>query len=115
MLEKIFTSKARVKIMQFLFFEKQESYIREISKRLNISVSSVKREIDNFREIGLIGDGERVNYFDNIRKKRNMVVYRSALVISESEARECVEMAVKFVQEIRTFVQEIRTEVGDGE
>ncbi len=60
MLEKIFTSKTRIKIMQFLFFEKQETYVREISKMLNISVSGVKREIDNLKKLGLVKENKKV-------------------------------------------------------
>lgn len=60
MLEKIFTSKTRIKIMQFLFFEKQETYVREISKMLNISVSGVKREVDNLKKLGLIKKSKKV-------------------------------------------------------
>lgn len=51
----------------------------------------------------------KVDYFDSVRKKRNMAVYRGALIISENEAKDCIKEAEKFVQEIRTFVQEIRT------
>jgi predicted nucleotidyltransferase len=54
MLEKLFTSKNRVKIMGFIFFVKEETYLREISKKLKISVSAVKREIDNLILIGII-------------------------------------------------------------
>jgi len=60
MLEKIFTSKTRIKIIQYLFFEKPKTYIREISKNLEIPVSSVKREVDNLRNFGLIADDEKV-------------------------------------------------------
>jgi len=54
MLEKIFTSKTRIKIIGFLLFEKSATHIREISKMLRIPVSSVKREIDNLLSIGVI-------------------------------------------------------------
>ena len=54
MLEKIFTSKTRIKILEFLFFNKKESHLREISKELGIPVSTTKREIDNLTEIGII-------------------------------------------------------------
>jgi predicted DNA-binding transcriptional regulator len=47
MLEKLFTSKNRVKILNFFLFEKSESYIREISRNLKVSVSAVKKEVDN--------------------------------------------------------------------
>lgn len=54
MLEKIFTSKNRVKIIGFLLFNKNETYLREISKSLNVPVSAVKREIDNLEMAGIV-------------------------------------------------------------
>lgn len=53
---------------------------------------------------------ELVNYFDNIRKKRNDFIYRDIESILKEEAEEIIKRAEEFVQEIRTFVQEIRTE-----
>jgi len=54
MLEKLFTSKNRIKILKYLLFENQETHIREISKELKISSSAVKKEIDNLIELDLI-------------------------------------------------------------
>ena len=54
-------------------------------------------------------DKELTAYFDSVRKKRNQVVYRDALVISKAEAEETIEKSEEFVQKIRTFVQKIRT------
>jgi predicted nucleotidyltransferase len=54
MLEKLFTSKNRIKILCFLLFQKQDTYLREISKELKISSSAVKRELDNLILIELI-------------------------------------------------------------
>ena len=54
-------------------------------------------------------DREIVNYFDNIRKKRNNFVYGIVEGTSEENAEEVIEKAEKFVQEIRTFVHKIRT------
>ena len=54
MLEKLFTSKNRIKILQFLLFEKHETYLREIAKELKISTSAVKREIENLINLGII-------------------------------------------------------------
>ena len=54
MLEKLFTSKTRIKILNHLFFEVDETYMREIASRLKISVSGVKREIDNLENVGVI-------------------------------------------------------------
>lgn len=54
MLERLFTSKNRVKVLGFLLFKKEESHIREISRELKISPSAVKREIDNFVSLGIV-------------------------------------------------------------
>lgn len=54
-------------------------------------------------------DKELIDYFDNIRKKRNKFVYGIIEGTSKENAKEIIEEADKFVQEIRTFVQEIRT------
>ena len=52
---------------------------------------------------------ELVDYFDNIRKKRNDFIYRDIENISKEEAEEIIEKAKELVQEIRTFVQKNRT------
>jgi len=54
MLEKLFTSKNRIKVLRFVLFEKNETYIREISKNLEISTHAVKREVDNLLALGVI-------------------------------------------------------------
>ena len=54
-------------------------------------------------------DKELINYFDNIRKKRNKFVYGIIEGTSKENAREVIEMAKDFIQKIRTFVQKIRT------
>ena len=54
MIERLFTSKARIKILDYLFFHKKETYIREIAQELKLSPSAVKREIDNLFDLGLI-------------------------------------------------------------
>ena len=54
MIEKLLTSKNRVKILAFLLFESEETHIREISNKLKIAPSAVKREIDNLNSTSLI-------------------------------------------------------------
>src|SRR3989344_573902 len=54
MLEKLFTSKTRIKIIEYLFFHKKETHLREMAKELELSPSAVKRELDNLISLGLI-------------------------------------------------------------
>ena len=59
MLEKLFTSKNRVKILGHLFFEKPKSRIREISRELKMPVSGVKKEIDNLLVLNIISKNKQ--------------------------------------------------------
>lgn len=53
-LERLFTSNVRVKVLGYFFFNKKESYLREISKDLGISPSAIKREVENLCSVGLL-------------------------------------------------------------
>ena len=46
--------------MKFLFFEKEKTHIREISRILKIPVSGVKREIDNLKKLEIIEDSKGI-------------------------------------------------------
>ena len=71
-LEKIFTSKTRIKIMGYFFFYNQETYLREVVRELNLSSSIVKREIDNLLSIGLI-----------LRSKNKLVLNNSNVFLDD--------------------------------
>jgi len=85
MLEKLFTSKNRVKILNFLLFEKTETHIREISRELKISTSAVKREIDNLAFMGIIRinrnkilPNENCSFLEDLKKifiKTDFIIY----------------------------------------
>ena len=74
MLEKLFTSKTRVKILDYLFFRKKETYLREIAKKLKLSSSAVKRELDNLLDLGLIN-----------KQKNKITLNESNLLIEDLE------------------------------
>lgn len=85
MIEKLFTSKNRVKILSHLFFENEQSYIRELSKNLKISPSAVKKEIDNLINLNILKQkdnkiilNENCNYLldlKNILLKTDYIIY----------------------------------------
>ncbi len=55
MLEKIFSSKARVKILKiFLLNPDEKYYIRQLARDLRLQVNSVRRELNNLEEFGLL-------------------------------------------------------------
>jgi uncharacterized protein len=102
MLEKLFTSKNRIKIIAFFFFEKKESYIREVSNILKIPVSAVKREVDNLFAIGILKmDGRKIMLNENckiIGDLKNIFIKTDYIVnpIKESIKNEKLVFAIIF-------------------
>lgn len=55
MLEKLFGSNARVKILRlFLMNQGRSFYLRQIARDLELQINSVRRELDNLEKIGLL-------------------------------------------------------------
>jgi len=92
MLDQLFGSKTRVKVLR-LFFAKQDSkfFVREITRELNERINSVRRELENLEKIGLLKYEEKNNkkyYFINknfvlFEELRNIIV--KARVLLERE------------------------------
>jgi len=60
MLKKLFTSKVRVKLLTiFLTNPDKEYFIRELTRRLDEQINSVRRELDNLKKIGLLSSKMR--------------------------------------------------------
>ena len=93
-----------------------ESVLRAAKRLMNflgyraIGKEHHKHTFEFLMEINI--NQELVEYFDNIRKKRNDFVYRDVVNISKEEAEEIIQKAKEFVHKIRTFVHKIRTEKG---
>jgi predicted nucleotidyltransferase len=55
MLERLFTSKSRVKILELLLLNPtREFHLREISRQIRVSAPYVRREVTNLMELGLV-------------------------------------------------------------
>ena len=55
MLDKLFGSKARLKILKlFVLHPEEEFYIREIARNLKLQLNSVRRELENLEKFGLL-------------------------------------------------------------
>jgi hypothetical protein len=56
MLEKLFSSHARLKLLKLFLFAGPEDcfYIRQLSRELNLQLNSVRRELTNLEDIGLL-------------------------------------------------------------
>lgn len=107
MLEKLFTSKARIRILEYLFFCNKETYLREIVKDLKISPSAVKREIDNLLDMGLIKKqknkiflDESNNFLDDLKK-----IFLKTDSISYPIEKELKKEDIKFALIFGSFAQ----------
>ncbi|MBD3328570.1 hypothetical protein GF340_04665 [Candidatus Peregrinibacteria bacterium] len=55
MLKRLFTSNARIKLMTlFLTNPDEEYYIRELTRKLDEQINSIRRELDNLKRLGLL-------------------------------------------------------------
>jgi len=71
MLRKLFTSKTRVELLTlFLMNPDREMYVREIARNVGENINSVRRELANLEEIGLLTSKRRGNlrYYVTDRK-----------------------------------------------
>lgn len=75
MLSKLFTSKTRSKIITiFMLNPDIEMYVREITKKISGNINSVRRELSNLEDIGLLESRKTANlkYF---RVNKNFYLY----------------------------------------
>lgn len=60
MLNKIFGSKTRVKLLQLYFADPSKEYfVRELTRVLDEQINSIRRELDNLKKIGLMRSKNR--------------------------------------------------------
>lgn len=66
MLKALFSSKARIKILTLFLLNPDEQYfIRELTRKLDEQINSIRRELDNLKKIGLLRSkmSNRKKYF----------------------------------------------------
>nr|QNO52415.1 hypothetical protein IAKEDICC_00037 [Methanosarcinales archaeon ANME-1 ERB6] len=62
MLQKLFTSKTRVKLLTlFMMNPKREMYVREIARNTEENLNTIRRELANLEGIGLLKSERRGN------------------------------------------------------
>lgn len=60
MLEQLFGSRTRVKLLRlFLSQPQEEYYVRELTRRMNEQINSIRRELSNLEDMGLLVAEER--------------------------------------------------------
>jgi predicted nucleotidyltransferase len=70
MMEKLFTSRTRAKLLTlFLTESKKEFYVRELQRKIKENVTSVRRELENLKKLGLVNERkEGIQKFYSLNK-----------------------------------------------
>jgi hypothetical protein len=77
MLKQLFSSGARVKLLRvFLMNPDEEFFIRELTRKLDEQINSIRRELDNLKKIGLLKSRVR-------NRKKYYYVNKEFLIYSE--------------------------------
>lgn len=75
MLNKLFGSLARVKILKiFLTKPKEKFYIRQLARDLNLQVNSVRRELENLEKFGLLTSEEEKSLDENSIDREDFLI-----------------------------------------
>jgi len=75
MLEKLFTSKTRIRILELLIFNPdREFHLREISRKIKITPIYVRRELQNLKELNLVLESKKGN-LSLFRINRNSSIF----------------------------------------
>jgi len=75
MLEYLFTSKTRVKLIEFFFLNPDQSFhLRDISRRISASPVYVKKELNNLSKLGLI-DFEKKGNLSLFSLKEDCIIF----------------------------------------
>ncbi len=102
-LEKLFGSKSRVKILS-LFAKNPNSdfYVREITRKLQERINSIRRELENLTSVGILKTYDKdQKKFYKINKECNIIEELSVLVLKANiVSKEKVADEIKKIQSI---------------
>ncbi|MEK7157980.1 MAG: winged helix-turn-helix domain-containing protein [Patescibacteria group bacterium] len=107
MLEQLFGSRTRVKLLRlFLTGNDQEYYVRELTRRIEERINSVRRELGNLEEMGIIvfEEKDQKKYY---RANPNFILYqelRGVMVKSRLIAERSLVKSIEGLGVIRLLV-----------
>jgi len=115
MLEKLFTSKTRIKLLHLFIFSKDSFHLREIERKIKTPVSAVKREIENLQKIGLIKKQKNLYSLDKecqiLQELKNILLKTDSLTSELS--RHLKKLKIKFAFVFGSFAEDIYTPASD--
>jgi len=107
MLDHIFGSRTRVKLLRlFLVNPQQRYYVRELTRKIGERINSVRRELDNLEEIGLI-QAEQVGQKKYYKVYADFILYpelRSLILKSQLIIERDLARSIKSIGQISYLV-----------
>jgi len=96
MLEQLFGSKARLKILRLFLIKEGPFYVREISKKTKLQLNGVRRELKNLEQLGLLEIIERKSQKKYYQVNKEFILYpelkalinKSQLILRDSLIRK---------------------------
>jgi predicted DNA-binding transcriptional regulator YafY len=101
MLEQLFSSKTRVKLLKIFLSqgENRDYYIRELTRLLSEHLNSIRRELENLEDLGLVISSERdKKKYYGINKDFILLPELKALLLKSKELNE--QRVVEQIQKI---------------
>ncbi len=113
-IDQLFGSKTRVRLL-YLFLEDPERafYVRELTRRIDAQLNSVRRELTNLVELGIVleVEGKILPRENEIKKTEKKKYYKANIRCTFfPELRSIMKKSMVLMN--RSFVQEV-TEIGD--
>ena len=102
MLKRLFTSKARAKLLTvFLLNPDEEFFIRQLTRELDEQINSIRRELDNLKKLGLLkskSKNRKKYYYVN----KNFILYNElrSMIVKAVNTKENVIKRVAKLGEI---------------
>lgn len=132
MLEKIFGSKARVKILKaFLMKPDEKFYIRQLARDLKLQVNSVRRELTNLEDFGLLyydgnikntglssvfdKDEKKIPSLDDVKKDDNQPEKEDKKAVQSIREKKYYQVNKNFIlfSEIKSLI--VKSQILSGE
>lgn len=116
MIEQLFGSKTRVKLLQLFYSNPNRSfYVREITRKIDEQINSVRRELSNLLSIGIIVSdntnnrlyyevNQKFEYYEPLQQIFGGGVKKSIRKATVSDAQEASQVGLKSVGHIELAV-----------
>ena len=87
MVDQLFGSKTRVKLLKFFFANQdQEFFVRELTRLLGEQINSIRRELINLADIGVVGSTTKDNkVFYSLNKVSKLYDGLDSMFAAESD------------------------------